>query len=349
VRAHFDLSVIRRPAHATEFTIFLPERSRVSPSRPQDSPGRVGQVPWAGDDQEQPAHAVTPVSRALFLAGAGVLAGLVGTAGGITSLVSYPALLWAGVAPLQANVANIVALVACWPGSAATSRPELTGRGRWLRHWSIVAAAGGTAGSVLLLATPAGVFGRVVPFLVAAGSVVLLLQPRIAARSPRPAPRAGKVPSAPGADTVPSAPGADTVPSAPGADTVPPAPQAGAGRGSALLPCGLFALSVYNGYFGAGSGVLLLALLLLTTEPALARANALKNTLVGAATIISALLFAVLAPVDWTAVGPLAAGTFAGSLAGPWVARRMPPALLRWLVALTGLALAVRLWLSPAG
>jgi uncharacterized protein len=254
---------------------------------------------------------VTPVSRALFLAVAGVLAGLVGTAGGITSLVSYPALLWTGVAPLQANIANIVALIACWPGSAMASRPELRGRGPWLRRWGIVAAAGGTTGSVLLLVTPAGVFGRVVPFLVVAGSLALLLQPRIAAR---------------------------------------PARQEGAGRGSALLlPCGLFALSVYNGYFGAGSGVLLLALLLLTTEPDLVGANALKNMVVGAATIPSAVLFAVLAHVDWAAVGPLAVGMFAGSLIGPRVARRIPTGLLRWLVALTGLALAVRLWIAPAG
>jgi uncharacterized membrane protein YfcA len=116
-----------------------------------------------------------------------------------------------------------------------------------------------------------------------------------------------------------------------------------------LLPCGLFVLSVYNGYFGAGSGVLILALLLLTTEPILANANALKNMVVGAATITSAVLFVALAHVDWVSVGPLAAGMFAGSLAGPWAARRMPPGLLRWLVALTGLVLAVRLWLSPAG
>jgi uncharacterized membrane protein YfcA len=248
---------------------------------------------------------VNPAARELFLVGAGALAGLVGTAGGITSLVSYPALLFVGVTPLQANVANIVALVACWPGSAAASRPELAGRGAWLRRWAAVAALGGTVGSVLLLVTPAGVFGRVVPFLVAIGSLALLLQPRIAAWQ--------------------------------AARTAP-------GRGSALiLPCGLFVLSVYNGYFGAGSGVLLL----LTTESALAAANALKNMVVGAATITSAVLFAVFAHVDWTAVAPLAVGMFAGSLVGPVVARRLPPGLLRWLVALTGLALAIRLWIAP--
>ena len=253
---------------------------------------------------------MSPAYRELFLAAAGAVAGLVGTAGGITSLVSYPALLLAGVAPLQANIANLVALVACWPGSAVASQPELRGRGPWLRRWGVVAAVGGAAGSVLLLATSTGVFARVVPFLVAAGSLALLGQPWLAAR---------------------------------------PSWRPDAGWGRLLLPCGVVLLSCYNGYFGAGSGVLTLALLLLTTEPLLATANALKNMVLGAATITSAALFAVLTQVAWGAVAPLALGLFAGSLAGPWVARRLPPALLRWLVALTGLALAVHLWLSPAG
>ncbi len=252
---------------------------------------------------------MTPATRELFLAGAGAVAGLVGTAGGITSLVSYPALLLAGVAPLQANIANLVAFVACWPGSAVASQPELRGRWPWLRRWGVVAVLGGAAGALLLLATPPGVFGRVVPFLVAAGSLALLFQPWLAAR---------------------------------------PSWRTDAGPGRLLFPCGLLAMSVYSGYFGAGSGVLTLALLLLTTETVLVAANALKNMVVGAATATSAVLFAVLTRVDWAAVAALALGLFAGSLAGPWVARRLPPAVLRWLVALTGLALAVRLWLDPA-
>jgi uncharacterized protein len=267
-------------------------------------------VSLARGDRKQSASLVSPAYRDFFLFAAGVLAGLVGTAGGITSLVSYPALLLAGVAPLQANIANLVAVVACWPGSAVASQPELRGRGAWLRRWGIVAAVGGATGSVLLLRTPPGVFGRVVPFLVAAGSVALVLQPWLAAR---------------------------------------PSWRPDSGLARLLLPGGLLILSVYNGYFGAGSGVLVLALLLLTTAPALAVANALKNSLLGAAVIASAVLFVTATRVDWAAVAPLAPGLFCGSLAGPWVARRLPPAVLRWLVAFTGLALAVHLWLTGGG
>lgn len=254
---------------------------------------------------------MTLFARELFLVGAGTVAGFEGTAGGIITLVSYPALLLAGVAPLRATVANLVALVACWPGSAVASRPELRGRGPWLLRWGVVAAAGGTAGSLLLLHTSDVVFSRVVPFLVAVGSLTLLFQPWLAGRRAR---------------------------------------RDGEGRMARfLLPAALLAVSVYNGYFGAGSGVMFLSLLLLTTDPHLATANALKNMVVGAASIASAVVFSLITSVDWAAVAALALGLFVGSLAGPWVARRLPPAILRWLVALTGLALAVHLWVSPVG
>jgi uncharacterized protein len=252
---------------------------------------------------------MTGASVPVLLFGAGVLAGIVGTAGGITSLVSYPALLLAGVPALQANVVNIIAIVACWPGAALASRPELAGRGAWLGRWSLVAVLGGAAGAVLLLSTPPGLFSQVVPFLVAAGSLALLCQPRLRSLG---------------------------------------APSSGSSWGRLLLPCALAALSAYNGYFGAGSGVLLLTLMLVAVEPRIAQANALKNMLLGPSEITASVLIAILSPVDWAAVAPLAAGLFLGSTIGPWVARRTPAAVLRWLIALAGLGLAVHLLVDPA-
>jgi uncharacterized protein len=243
----------------------------------------------------------------VLVAAAGVLAGIVGTAGGITSLISYPALLAVGVPALTANVANIVALVTCGPGAALASRPELAGRVGWVRRWSLAAAAGGTAGAILLLLTPAGSFSRIVPYLVASGSVALLVQPWVSA------------------------------------------PRDGPGRGNTgVLLAGLLLICAYSGYFGAGSGVMTLALLLFTVDSHLARANALKNIIVGIATAISALILVLAGPVDWKVVLPLAAGLFIGSLIGPKVARRVPAAILRWLVALVGLGLAAWLWANQA-
>lgn len=239
------------------------------------------------------------------LTGVGLLAALVGTAGGITTLVSYPALLVLGIPPFAANAANIVAAVACWPGSAFASRRELAGHRRWVLQWSIVAAAGGTVGTVLLLTTPPGVFVEVVPWLVLAGALLLFAQPWLSARR------------------------------SPGS------------RGRAwLLPVGLAAASVYNGYFGAGSGIMILALLLLTLDVRLPIANARKNMLVGAASPVSTVVLALYGPVPWATVVPLAAGMFVGSLLGPVVARRLPANIVRVSAATLGVVLAAQLWLS---
>jgi hypothetical protein len=245
-------------------------------------------------------------SAALVLAG--TAAGLIGSAGGITSLVSYPALLAVGLPALTANIANNVALVGCWPGSALASKPELRGKASWLGRWTLVAAAGGAAGSGLLLSTPSGVFARVVPFLVAAGSLALLFEPRLRAWRQR----------------------------------------RKTDNDQLALPAGIAALSLYNGYFGAGSGVMTLTLLLVLVNRHLPTANALKNMLIGAGTFGAATILTFSGSVDWSAAAPLALGMIAGSRVGPLVARRLPAGLLRRLIALLGLVLATYLWLHPS-
>ena len=231
-----------------------------------------------------------------------------GSAGGTASLISYPALLAVGIAALPANVTNGVAFVASLPGSALGSRPELRGQGRRLLRLAPLAVAGGGAGAVLLLFTPAAVFGRIVPFLVAIAALALLVQPPVSAWLER---RSRK-------------------------------------SGGLLLPCGLFAVSVYDGYWGAGAGVMALAVLLLTADKHLARANALKNVLLGVADVACSIVFVLYGPVRWAAVVPLALGFLAGSRIGPSLTRRIPANILRIVVALAGLGLAVHLWLSPS-
>lgn len=114
-----------------------------------------------------------------------MLAGLLGSVGGLASLASYPALLLAGLSPTAANVTNAVGLVATTVGAAGGSRPELAGQGRYIGRLSAVSACGGIAGAALLLRTPTTVFAAVVPWLIAGGSVALLLGPRLR-RSPPP-------------------------------------------------------------------------------------------------------------------------------------------------------------------
>jgi uncharacterized membrane protein YfcA len=105
----------------------------------------------------------------------------------------------------------------------------------------------------------------------------------------------------------------------------------------------VFVVAIYGGYFGAAAGVLLLAVLLLSTAETLARSNALKNAVLGLANGVAALAFVLFGPVHWVAVAPLAAGFLIGGRLGPAVVRRAPPAALRGVIALAGVGLAVHL------
>lgn len=245
-------------------------------------------------------------TAALLLLAAGVGSGVIGSTAGLASLISYPALLAVGLPPVVANVTNTVALVASGAGSALGSRTELRGQAGQVRRLAAFAVAGGATGAGVLLLTPAGAFERVVPFLVGLASLLLLAQPRVR-RLRR--------------------------------ETI------GDG-GRWLVPTGTYLIGVYGGYFGAAAGVMLLAVLLVATEETLVRANALKNILLWMANGVAAIGFALLADVQWTAAAPLAVGCLVGGALGPAVARRVPETPLRLVVALAGIGLAVRLWMT---
>lgn len=112
------------------------------------------------------------------------------------------------------------------------------------------------------------------------------------------------------------------------------------------LAASVFAVSVYGGYFGAAAGVIMLALIMLATGDVLARANALKNLLLGLANAVAAVVFALFGPVHWLAVLPLAVGFLAGGRLGPLVVRRLPAGPLRLVIAAAGVGLAVHLGLD---
>ncbi len=244
------------------------------------------------------------IGVAAFLLCAGVAAGIIGTAGGITSLVSYPALLVVGIGPFAANVTNAVSLIGSGLTSSLSSRPELREHRATLRSWAGYAAAGGIIGAGLLLVTPPDLFGWIVPILVASASVLLLLQPRITKLR-----RAGERVGEPAARPM-------------------------------LVNATVVAVSLYSGYFGAGAGMLILAVLMVLVDAHLARANALKNAVLTIADICPGIMFALAGPVSWRAAIPLAAGASIGGLIGPIVTRHAPHTVIRTVAALMGFGLA---------
>jgi uncharacterized protein len=242
-----------------------------------------------------------------FLVLAGIGAGLTGSIAGLASLISYPALLATGVPPVTANVTNTVSLVLSSVGSTSASGPELRGQRPRVLRLALAAVLGGAAGAALLLLTPSSAFERIVPWLIAAASGAILLQ-----RPPREL-------------------------AAEGARDHPP-------HGDPWwLPLATFGIGIYGGYFGAAAGVLMLATYLLTTGEALPRSNALKNVILGIANAVAGLGYVFLSSVAWSAALPLAIGLLAGGYLGPRVVRRAPQTALRRVIAVAGLALAIRL------
>ncbi len=249
------------------------------------------------------------LGSAILLALAGVASGLAGSIAGLASLFSYPALLALGLPPIAANVTNTVALFSATVGAAAGSRTELRGQRPRVVRLVALTTAGGSVGALLLLSTPSSTFERVVPWLIALGSALLL------ARDPL--------------------------------RRMADARGSGAGVGAGVpVTVGVVLVGVYGGYFGAAAGVLMLALLSVSVTEPLPVTNAVKNIATGAANLIAGVAYAFLAPVDWSAAGVLAAGCVAGSWVGPMVVRRIPEKPLRIAIAMAGLGLAAHLWLQ---
>ena len=291
----------------------------------------------------------------VLLLGAGVGAGVCGSTAGLASLVSYPVLLLIGLPPVTANVTNTVALIGSSTGSVSRSRPELTGQGARIRRLVPLAVLGGAGGAALLLRTPAKTFGVVVPFLIALAATLLLIGPWLRARSTSgrtanhrpttrtPTPGTGSTVSTESTGSAKAA-ATGTIGAAGGGSAGPESAEDAENAASIPVRLGLTATFVYGGYFGAAAGVMALALLVLATDLSLARATAVRNLLLGVANGTAAIGFAVFADVRWLAALPLGVGCVLGGMLGPGIVRRVPPTVLRVVIAAAGYVLAARLW-----
>jgi uncharacterized protein len=102
-----------------------------------------------------------------------------------------------------------------------------------------------------------------------------------------------------------------------------------------------FAAAVYGGYFGAGLGIMLLAVLALDIEDELQRLNALKGLLSLLIGAVAAGYFALFGPVKWGAAGVMAVASLAGGQAGVVLARRLDDRVLRGVVVAFGVGVAL--------
>jgi uncharacterized protein len=259
-------------------------------------------------------------AQLLLLATAALVAGAVNAVAGGGSLLSFPALLAVGYPALTANVTNTVALTPGYFGGTLGYRRELEGqRGRALALGAI-SAVGAVLGAYLLLISSAELFERVVPFLIFLACGLLAAQPRLA-RLVRERREDGGGAAAEGA-------------------------QADAGPHTVPLFGAQFLAAAYGAYFGAGVGIMMLAILGIFLADSLQRLNALKGLLSLLINLIAAVSFVLFAEVSWVAVAVMAVASLLGGQLGVVLARRLDDRALRWLVIAFGVAVGLRLLLD---
>jgi uncharacterized membrane protein YfcA len=241
----------------------------------------------------------------ILLIAAGLGAGVFNGVAGGGSLISFPVLLALGYPALTANVTNTVGIWPGYLGSAAGFRSEITGQRGRLARLSPVSMAGAVVGAILLLTTPSATFTLLAPWLVLGAAALFAAQPFLRR----------------------ALDGADSTP-----ETRP-----------VLLMVGTFLASVYGGYFGAGMGVMLLAILGLALPDSIARTSGLRTVLSILINGVAAIVFLVHGGLAWDAVWLLAGGSLVGGWIGARVALAIPAAALRAVVILIGVGTAVKL------
>ena len=100
-------------------------------------------------------------------------------------------------------------------------------------------------------------------------------------------------------------------------------------------------VAVYIGYFGAGAGILMLALFALLGMQNIHAMNAFKSLLAALANGIAVVTFVVARKVVWPEALLMTAGAAIGGYGGAFLAQRIDPKRVRWMVIAIGCVMTV--------
>ncbi len=214
-----------------------------------------------------------------FLAGTGVVAGIIAAMVGGAAVVIYPALIATGVSPQLAAVCNLASVMPATMLAALADRSQLPPFDRAFISLIVASIVGAGLGAALLVLTPERLFAQIVPLLLAFATLLFAYSERISAWLRARA----------------------------------------EGRGHAIafdfaslkvvLP-----VSFYGGYFGAGVGILMLGVFSLATGGDYRAANVTKNFVSSLNGLAATLVFATQGAVLWPQTLALAVGTIAGRI-----------------------------------
>jgi uncharacterized protein len=236
---------------------------------------------------------------------AALAAGFVNAIAGGGTLISFPVLVAIGIPPVAANITNTIALCPGYFGGVMAQRKDLLTQKHRLWKLLPVGIIGGIAGGILLLNTSENSFRILVPYLILLSAVLIAFQPLlkkfVEARLQKSLHHKTK---------------------------------------GALLLFVIFLAAIYGGYFGAGLGVILLAVLGLLIDDSLVKLNALKQAISLSVNVSAAIYFCFSGLVNWPIVIVMIFGSVLGGTIGGRTATFIRPGILRWAVVVIGFAVA---------
>lgn len=254
------------------------------------------------------------VLEGLLVLATGLGAGVLSSTVGVASLLSFPVLVGLGLPPVVANVSNTLGLIPGGIGGVVGYRQEVREAGRLAYVIVTVCAVGAVLGAALLLGLPPGVFEAIVPYLILFTCLLVGIQPRVAAwlraRHER---RHGEE-------------------------------LAERRQMSPLTTFFATVTGTYGGYFGAGAGVMMVAVLGIGTDLELRIVNGLKTLSLMVGNIVAGLIFVVVADPRWDVAALLAAGSLVGGYVGARIGRKLPDSVFRWAVVAAGVVAALLLF-----
>jgi uncharacterized membrane protein YfcA len=248
----------------------------------------------AGNPPENLVITIAALTAAALIGGA-----LNSLAGGGT-FVTFPALLLAGLNPIEANASSVVSLFpGTFSGAWAYRRNILAVSEISVRSFFFLSLIGGLIGAVLLLSTPTSVFAGLVPWLILFATIIFAI---------------GNFAS------------------------LEMIQRLSLGPRAALLAH--FIISIYGGYFGGGIGFLMLAAFTLFGMRDINTMNGLKMVLAGVMTISAIATFVIADVVRWQQTLPMAAGSVIGSYFAAHYAQQLEQRWIKAFVVVFGAILS---------
>ncbi len=241
------------------------------------------------------------ITMVVLLAAAGFLSGAVNAIAGGGTFLTFGMMTLAGIPPISANATSSIVQFPGYVTSTLAYRAEIMHRWQSIAVLGLVSLLGGLAGSLILLSLDNPSFRALVPWLLAAATLIFaagpLLKPKVSSEK--------------------------------------------SSANSATSIVGQFLNAIYGGFFGAGMGIMMLAVLGLTTGGSYHQLNAMKNMFAMLIAGVAIVVFISGDVVAWPeALVMIPAGAL-GGYSGVWLAPRVPLAMLRWCVVAVGSALAV--------